>query len=84
MKLYRHHDDGRFLNAALKIMDQLKMTQSLTSRNPGIKGALAGSYPIWGGYFSYRYPNWATKFYADALMLQEKLMFELETKNSEQ
>lgn len=32
-----------------------------------LKGAVAGSSPIWGAYMRFKYPNWAVKFYLDAL-----------------
>ncbi len=78
LKLYRLTGDARFVNAALKLIDQVKSTQRLGSRHPGIRGAVAGSYPIWGGYERFGYPNWAAKFLADAIMLQEQVMGELE------
>ena len=34
-------------------------------------GGVKGSHPIDGGYMTWRYPNWAVKFFMDALMLQE-------------
>jgi hypothetical protein len=70
MKLYQLTGDERLYKTALKNIEQVKSTQSLTSRNGGIRGAIAGSYPVWGGYIHYGYPNWATKFFADALMLK--------------
>lgn len=79
LMLHKMTTDARFLNAALKIIDQVKATQSLDSPNPGIKGGIAGSYPIWGGYSSYSYPNWPPKFFADAIMLQEEIMYSLES-----
>jgi hypothetical protein len=33
-------------------------------------GAIAGSRPIWGQYSRFEFPNWATKFFADALMMR--------------
>jgi hypothetical protein len=78
LKLYRSTGDARLLNASLKILDQLKEQQDLESSNPGIRGAIAGSSPIWGDYMPWSYPNWATKFFADALMLQEDVMRQLE------
>lgn len=39
--------------------------------DPGIRGAVKGSHPIDGGYMTYRYPNWAAKFFMDALMLEQ-------------
>jgi len=63
--------DLRFLNAGLKMVDWLKGLQSLNNPNPGIRGGIAGAWPIDGGYSEFRYLNWATKFYADALILSE-------------
>ncbi|HSG68318.1 MAG TPA: prenyltransferase/squalene oxidase repeat-containing protein [Bacteroidales bacterium] len=38
---------------------------------PNTAGALNGSYPLWGRYEPFAFPNWATKYLADALMLEE-------------
>lgn len=77
MKLFRHNGDPRFLNAALKLIDQVKATQSLRAVHPAVRGAVAGSYPIWGGYIRFGFPNWAAKFLADALMLSRQVLAEL-------
>lgn len=71
LKLYRVTADGRYLSAALKMNDFLA---GLISRQKvaEIRGALAGSHPVWGKYCRLFYPNWAAKFYADALMLAMK------------
>ena len=78
MKLYRESDDPRLFNAALKLNDHVKSTQDFGSRNPGIRGAIAGSYPLWGAYQRFAWPNWAAKFFVDALLLQEAIMADLE------
>ena len=39
---------------------------------PGVKGGISGSYPIWGQYERFSYPNWAAKFYLDAAIIQMK------------
>ena len=78
LKLFQLNNDARYLNSALKMIDQLRATQSLTSSDPGIRGGIAGSYPIWGKYQSYSYPNWAAKFFCDAIMLQESIIKDLE------
>ncbi|MGH8278676.1 MAG: hypothetical protein ACRETQ_03810 [Gammaproteobacteria bacterium] len=44
--------------------------QNLDSKDDGVRGGLPGSHPLKGGYMKYRYPNWAAKFFMDALMLQ--------------
>lgn len=74
MRLYALRNDRRYLNTSIKINQYLKSTQNLNSRNLGIRGAVKGSDPIWGKYISYSYPNWAAKFFTDALMLEEKLL----------
>lgn len=44
--------------------------QDLSPTDAGVRGAMPGSYPRSGGYMKHRYPNWAAKFFMDALMLQ--------------
>ena len=47
----------------------LKSTQRLRDPAPEVRGGIAGSLPIWGAYSRFEFPNWAAKFFADALML---------------
>jgi len=44
--------------------------QNLDAADQGMRGGIPGSHPMKGGYMSYRFPNWAAKFFMDALMLQ--------------
>jgi hypothetical protein len=44
--------------------------QNLTATDAGVRGGMPGSHPQSGGYMKNRYPNWAAKFFMDALMLQ--------------
>jgi uncharacterized protein YyaL (SSP411 family) len=46
--------------------------QDLTAEHPGLRGGIAGSSPRNGGYMKHRYPNWAAKFFIDALLLQQE------------
>ncbi|MGA2321636.1 MAG: hypothetical protein ABSG95_12980 [Solirubrobacteraceae bacterium] len=34
-------------------------------------GGVPGSFPIWGEYMRFALPNWAAKFYLDALLLEQ-------------
>lgn len=70
LKLSRIDNDLRFFEAGSQLIDRIKATQSLDSGNPGIRGGIAGSYPIWGKYIPFAYTNWSAKFFADALILQ--------------
>jgi uncharacterized protein YyaL (SSP411 family) len=80
LKLFDSTGDPRYLNAALKIDDAVKATQDLRSDNPGIRGGIKGSQPIWGDYVRYGYPNWAAKYFADALMLEDRMTQRLKTR----
>jgi len=50
-------------------LDYLKTTQKLSSTDVAVRGGIAGSSPVWGDYSRFEYPNWAAKFFADALMM---------------
>ena len=63
--------DSEFRHSADRLVDFLKALQALDSTNEAINGALAGSFPIMGEYMRGGYPNWATKYFVDALMLQD-------------
>lgn len=47
----------------------LKTTHRLDHADPTVRGGISGSAPIWGDYSRFEYPNWAAKFFADALMM---------------
>jgi uncharacterized protein YyaL (SSP411 family) len=81
LRMYEASREMRFLNVALSIINHLKSTQSLNDRDPDIRGAISGSLPIWGGYGSFAFPNWAGKFFADALMLKLSIAKNLADKN---
>jgi hypothetical protein len=71
-RLYEHLRDLRYWQAAERLVNFLKSLQLLTSPNPSLNGALPGSFPLFGGYMTAGYPNWATKYFLDALMRQDQ------------
>jgi len=62
--------DPRLLCAANRLIDEVKTHHDIHSSHPGIRGGVKGSFPITGAYSFLKYPNWAAKFLADALMLR--------------
>jgi hypothetical protein len=72
LRLFEVTGDLRYLNAALKMNEMLKQLIPARGR-PGIAGGVAGSYPVWGRYQPLRYISWGCKFFADALMLEQRL-----------
>ncbi len=45
--------------------------QDLSTPDLRVRGGIKGSHPVNGGYMTYRYPNWAAKFFMDGLMLEQ-------------
>jgi len=69
-KIYMITKDEKFLDAAKKSNAFMKSVQDINSPNPAIRGAIPGAFPIYGWYAPLCFPNWAAKFFADALMLE--------------
>jgi hypothetical protein len=69
-RLSQVRGEPSYAQVASRLVDWLKGVQRLQTGNSGIDGALAGSFPIMGDYMSAGYPNWATKYFLDALMAQ--------------
>ncbi len=61
--------DDSFREHARAGLAWLKTTQHLDDPDDTVRGGIAGSCPIWGDYSRFEYPNWAAKFFADALMM---------------
>jgi hypothetical protein len=68
LRLFQICGDARYLNAGLKGLDFALVRQQRGPRD--VDGAIAGSFPLWGRYAPLQYPNWATKFLADSLMIR--------------
>jgi uncharacterized protein YyaL (SSP411 family) len=71
-RLAEHDGEVRYRECADKLVDYLKSLQLSSSEDPAVVGALAGSFPLFGGYMRAGYPNWATKYLLDAMMLQSR------------
>lgn len=59
---------------AVAINAYTKTRQMAHTKNVNINGALAGSYPIWGGYIHFCFPNWAAKFFMESMMIEQEAM----------
>jgi hypothetical protein len=75
--LHRRAANLRFVNGALKAIDRIKATQTMAGRNTGIAGGIAGSDPIGGPYIPNAFPNWAAKYFIDALLEKQAVLHEL-------
>ncbi|MES1930686.1 hypothetical protein SADO_15599 [Salinisphaera dokdonensis CL-ES53] len=70
LRLAEIHGDRRLVDNAERANRFNISVQDRSSRHPGVRGGVKGSHPVDGGYMTYRYPNWAAKFFMDALMLE--------------
>lgn len=69
-RLARETGDRSWLPAAENANRFNLSIQDVSAPNLGVRGGVPGSHPHGGGYMTHRYPNWAAKFFMDALMLQ--------------
>lgn len=54
------------------LLKATRRTQLVRGKASPILGAIPGSYPFFEGYHANSYPNWAAKFFADALMMKRR------------
>ncbi len=65
-------DDG-MVAAADIVLARVAAAQRLgSSISPGARGGIPGSDPVWGDYIPFAFPNWAVKFYIDALLARRR------------
>jgi len=74
LKLYQIYNNKRFLINAIRLNNYLKLKQVVDHKFKEINGAIKGSDPIWGRYNPFSFPNWATKFFCDTLMIEKKIL----------
>lgn len=72
-RLFEHTGNTTYREAADALLNFLKGLQLLDTPVPEVHGAISGSFPIIGAYQTLGFPNWATKYYLDALLYQQKL-----------
>jgi len=72
-RLYQVCGGERYLDAARKTNRYVTSRVNLSSSEPGIRGGVSGSWPIWGEYGKFQYLSWAAKFLVDSLMLENAL-----------
>jgi uncharacterized protein YyaL (SSP411 family) len=72
-RLFQLRSEQAYLGLGDKLVNFLKAVQVVTAEDEGIEGAIAGSFPVFGEYMRAGFPNWATKYLLDALLLQHDL-----------
>ena len=65
-------NDRAWLEPVDPVLRFVKSTQNRTSPDLGVRGGIKGSSPLGGEYGPYQILNWATKFFVDALLRDER------------
>lgn len=67
--------DPQYAQGVEQMAEWLKAIQRLSRSGPvEAHGAVTGSYPLWGRYEKFAFPNWAQKYMADALLCAEGIL----------
>ena len=69
LRLFQFTGQRDYREAAGRAIAYVKRTQRIEEADDVVRGAIPGSAPIWGAYSRFEFPNWAAKFFADALMM---------------
>lgn len=72
LKLFQQTGDRAYYNVAESSLRYVMATQDIQTSDLNIRGGIKGSQPIWGEYTRLSYPNWATKFFIDGLLILQK------------
>lgn len=70
-ELYNKYGDRAYRDAVHKVNRYLMAHHDIRNEDPRLRGGLPGSWPVWGDYGRLMILNWATKFFVDALALEE-------------
>ena len=68
--MYQFTGNTSYRDAAFAANQYVRRTMKLDG-SPETIGAIGGSFPIYGGYCQYVYPNWACKFFIDSNLLEK-------------
>jgi len=72
LRLFDITNDRAWLEPVGPVLHFVKSTQNRTSPDLGVRGGIKGSSPLGGEYGPYQVLNWATKFFVDALLRDER------------
>lgn len=68
-RLYERFGEERFRAATVRALRYVMRHQEVDTVDLDVRGAIKGSQPVWGRYSPFAFPNWAAKFFIDAMLL---------------
>jgi uncharacterized protein YyaL (SSP411 family) len=72
-RLFQLTGDAVYREAANRANAYLMRCHDIENPDPRLRGGVPGSWPVWGDYGRLRVLNWATNFFAEALLLQKSI-----------
>ena len=73
--LYQIIGDAKYREAAYAVNRYVRRTINIDGLSE-TTGGIKGSFPVYGGYGTYEYLNWACKFFIDSNMLEKEVRLE--------
>lgn len=73
MRLHLITGDRAWLESVPAVIGFVKSTQNRSTPHEGLRGGIKGSWPLDGDYGRFELLNWATKYFADALLRSTQL-----------
>jgi len=68
LKIYQTTKEPSYLEAGERAIQYVASIQDIHTPNTNLRGAIPGSQPLWGEYERFKLPNWAAKFFVDAVL----------------
>jgi hypothetical protein len=72
-QLYQITGDPTYLDALQRVNRYLMRHHDVDNADPALRGGVPGSWPTWGEYGRLRILNWATNFFVESLLMEQKL-----------
>jgi len=68
MQFSSRDQDSSYMEAAQNALEFVISIQDIKTKDTNRHGGILGSFPVWGKYERFKYPNWAAKFFVDAML----------------
>jgi len=72
-RIFQKTADSAYFDAGQKAIQFVASLQDIKTSNLNLHGAIPGSQPLWGQYERFKMPNWAAKFFIDAILQMSEI-----------
>lgn len=68
LALALRYQQPEYKTASERALEYVSHLQDLETDNLNVRGGISGSFPIYGNYERFKYPEWAAKFFISAIL----------------